>query len=655
MVSNSSKPVIIIGTGPVGIRFVTELRKHNLSQPIVIFGNEPWQPYNRVKLSSLLANELAWDEITSKDWHRIEHDPHTQTHLNCPITSIDKDKKIVVDVHGNNIAYSELVIATGSRPYRPNIKGNRFKGVYTFRDLNDVQALLARQTRSRHVCVLGGGLLGLETAKALSRHNTQVTIIQRAFHLMNNQLDEIAANRLKETVTDMGIAVQCGLGVVEILGEGLPGEVQSVAGIVLRDGSHIECDTVVFATGIVPNNTLALNAGLSIAKGIKVNNDLQTSDPFIYAIGECAEHEGKTYGLVAPGFEQAAVAARHVNKQDDHAQYLGSTTATELKVIGQSVFSVGAIEKPRTPFSSEHQYFEEDAYRKIIVDKGQIIGAQAIGPWLDGRRIQEMITQKRRVWPWQLLRFRLTGSLFSESENKVEFWPDETLVCQCMAVTKGRLNQCIKSGCTKISALGEQTGAGTVCGSCKPLLADLLGSEEKEPDPKWLVLLQTCTMSLILSFIFLLLPTIAYSTTVQGINVDQLWIDSTYKQITGFSLLSLSIFIILLSLRKRFKPFQFLSYPLWRVLHTAFGIVLLMVLITHTGLQLGSNLNFALMMSYLSVSLVGVVTGLSVALEHKMSRQLASNLKKVSYWGHLLSSWPIPALLTFHITSVYYF
>lgn len=644
-----SAPVVVIGTGPVGIRFVRELRKLDANRPIVVFGNEPWQPYNRVKLSSLLANEMSWDNIVSQDWQAIKDDPNTTTHLNCPITDIDRIDQTVTDANGDVHQYSELVLAIGSRPFLPQIEGINATGVYTFRDLNDVQALFARSVRSRHVCVLGGGLLGLETAKALNRHNTKVTVIQRSDHLMNNQLDEVGAARLRKSVETMGIEVRCGEGVTEVMAE------NSVIGVKLRSGDTIACDTVVVATGIRPNKELGLNIGLTVGYGIKVNDSLQTNDPNIYAIGECSEHKGQTYGLVAPGFEQASVAARHIVDSEHPSSYLGSTTATELKVVGEKVFSIGELTAPRAPFAQEVVFEDGDSYRKLVINKSKIIGAQAIGDWPESRRVQEALTKERRIWPWDIWRFKLKGQLFSSSDNDVAGWPEETLVCQCMAVPRGTLSECMMT-CSTVEQVGEETGAGTVCGSCKPLIAQLLGQEAKrEPDPKWKALVQTCSMTLLLSLVFLLIPAFAYSLSVQGMNIDQLWIDGLYKQITGYSLLTLSVFITLLSLRKRFTKFTWLEYPIWRVIHSALGVVLLMVLVTHTGLQLGSGINFALMSSYLAVSLVGVGAGIAVALEHKMSAEQATTVRKLSYWGHVLASWPLPALLTFHIISVYYF
>ena len=647
-----SDPVIVIGTGPVGIRFVNELLKSNSLQAVVIFGNEPWQPYNRVKLSSLLASDIRWENISNDEWQKIKQHPNVTHYLNCPIESINKASKFVIDHKGEKYHYSQLVLAVGSRPFLPQIPGINMKGVYTFRDLNDVQALFARQVSTRHVCVLGGGLLGIETAKALVRHNTKVTIIQRAEHIMNNQLDSECAQLLAEKISSEQIDILCGEGVVEVLGD------TSVTGVRLRNGNILECDTVVVSTGILPNKEIAFAAELAVGRGIKVNDKLQTSDPAIYAIGECAEHRGNTYGVVAPGFEQAAISAKLIADPSSKVSYLGSTTSAELKVIGEQVFSVGEVELPNAPRCKQYIFSKDNTYRKIIIRAGVVIGAQSIGEWAESKRITELCINQKKVSLLQLWEFDKTGSLFGENSNQIQSWPDNVIVCQCMSVSKGVLCKAIAAGCKTANDLALKTGASSVCGTCKPLITQLISANKSiktEPNDKWRSLLQTSIYTLILSFIFLLAPGIAYSLSIQESNLEQLWIDSDFKQISGFSLLALSAFIVLMSLRKRLKAFKWLQYSTWRFLHTALGVVLLMVLIVHTGLHLGSNLNFALIVSYIVVSIAGTFAGLAVALEHKAKPELASKLRKLSFWGHLLSSWPLPTLLTFHILSVYYF
>ncbi|EWH12161.1 NAD(FAD)-dependent dehydrogenase [Catenovulum agarivorans DS-2] len=643
-----SEPIIVIGTGPVGLRFVAELRKHQPSVEIKLFGNEPWTPYNRVKLSSLLAKDANWDELKSIEWQKITQDKNVRTYLNCPIDLIDPANQTVLDANGEQHSYSELIMAVGSRPYIPNISGRQLSGVYSFRDMNDVQALLARTVRARHVCVLGGGLLGLETAKALRKFHTQITVVQRAGHLMNNQLDDVAGLMLQQSVEQMNINVECGEGVIELLGE------QRVEAIKLQDGRIIACDTVVFAAGIVPNKELAFKSGIHVGRAIKVDHHLRTNQKHIYAIGECAEYQNTTYGLVAPGFEQAAVLAAFLSGQA--AAYLGSTTATELKVVGEQVFSIGEVEKPRRPRADEWVFQQGNLYRKVIIESGKIIGAQAIGAWSEARRVQEHVVAGRSIWPWHLWKFRQSGELFSDADSGVLDWPNEALVCQCMAVPKSTIVNCVnaRTSCTQAQVISE-TGAGTVCGSCKPLIAELCGSQTTQASEYWQALLNTSVVSLILSFLLLLMPAIAVADSVQTFSFEVLWTDPLYKQISGFTLLALSILLAIVSLRKRVKQFTWLSFPTWRVVHSSLAIVALFALLLHSGLSFGVNLNQALMISFVATAILGIVLASVISLEHKLSISQAKMLRKASLWGHILAVWPLPVLLSFHIVSVYYF
>lgn len=525
-----SHPVIVIGTGPVGIRFVKELLKADPLQSIIIFGNEPWQPYNRVKLSALLAADIQIDQIDNHEWQTISQHPNVTAHHNCHIKSINRDEKVIVDEFGKRYLYSNLVLAVGSRPYLPNIPGIEMRGVYTFRDMTDVQALIARQVSSRKVCVIGGGLLGLETAKALARHNTEVIVLQRSSHIMNNQLDAECATILARRIEQQGITIRCGEGVVSIQGE------DKVTGLTLRDGETIECDTIVVSAGIIPNKEIAFDAELPVGRGIKVNDRLQTSDPHIYAIGECAEHDGQTYGLVSPGFEQAAIAARIIANENNSTEndfpeksavlYIGSTTATELKVVNEAVFSIGEVEKVNDPRCRVWTYKSKGCYRKIISLKGQIIGAQSIGDWPESRRIAELCRQATTVSLWQLLRFKFTGSLLGNQANKVVNWPNDAIVCQCMSVSKDRICDALASGCQTLNDVSKQTGASSVCGSCKPLVSELAAEYKPlviETDEKWKPLIQTSLSTLVLSFIFLILPGVSYSLSVQEGQFEQLW------------------------------------------------------------------------------------------------------------------------------------
>lgn len=297
-------PVVIVGNGPVGMHTARELISRNPSLHIIIYGDEQQLPYNRVRLSSLLSGDINWEELLE----RIECNDKTklEERFGVAVTRIDPDKNQLLDAIGCLQPYQKLVLATGSQPHIPGIPRINLPGVFTFRNLDDTTRLLARQVRSRHTIVLGGGLLGMEAARAMQRGNTKVTLIEHADRLLGHQLDENASQMLQKRVEALGIDVIIGNGVRCVTGDA------SVEGVELVSGETICCDTLIVATGIRPHIELARESGLVIGKGIRVNDSMQTSVPNIYAVGECAEHRDRVYGLVAPGLEQAAVAANHI-------------------------------------------------------------------------------------------------------------------------------------------------------------------------------------------------------------------------------------------------------------------------------------------------------------------------------------------------------
>ncbi len=407
-------PIVVVGAGPVGVRTAQELKRQIAGCRIELFGNEPWAPYNRVKLSSYLAGEISHEEMDST--FALQDDPNIYTHFNEAVTAIDPDKRSVITRYGSVFKYRYLVIATGSRPLIPDIPGVGLQGVYTFRDMNDTHRLFARKTRSRHTLVIGGGLLGLESAKAMRRFNTRVTVVEHNAHLMFRQLDYSGSDILQKHIESLGIKVITNESVRQLLGS------LRVQGVELRSGQTLRCDTVILATGVSPNIGLAKEAGLMTNRGILVNDSLQTSIPSIFAVGECVEHRGEVYGLVAPGYEQAAVVARIIAGKS--AIYKGSLSVTSLRVVGCPVFSIGDIQK-RDRESEMPNFTNEDigVYRKLILDRNRLNGVIALGEWQDIPRLREMIYKRRRISPWQLWRFRKSGSLWKDRQSNAYFRP----------------------------------------------------------------------------------------------------------------------------------------------------------------------------------------------------------------------------------------
>lgn len=545
-----------------------------------------------------------------------------------------------------------MIIATGARSHKPNIPGIDQTGVYTFRNLKDAEALYARTSRARHIVVIGGGLLGLESARALARLNTKITLIQQGPRLMNRQLDEESAAKLESIINRYDITVITHSGVRKILGKG------RVTGVVTQDQVHIECDTVLLCAGIRPNIEIARFAGINTSQGILVDDFLQTSVKDVFALGECCEHRGATYGLVNPGYEQAAVLAN--NFTHGQSRYVGSYQVSRLKVVGKSIFSMGSVSDfPKNPFLNQYVYRDSvnEQYRKIVLKRGRLIGAISVGEWVESRRIQEAYQSNRRIWPWHVANFLINGRVFFKANDDVNLWPKETIVCQCNSISQGVIVNAIDSGKDTVSSLQECTGAGTVCGSCKPLLSELIGfTGEKETEKAWIVSLIVCFIAILIAVIVLFQPSMQVSDSVLDISLfEQIWNDKFWKQVTGFTLFGLSVLGLLMSLRKRIVSNRLGDYAYWRVLHMVLGVMCVLILILHTGFSLGSNLNQLLIIDFLSIIILGSLTGVIISMSHKLSTGGERIVRKVWSWAHILFTWPLPLLLSFHILSVYYF
>jgi nitrite reductase (NADH) large subunit len=371
-----SEPLVIVGNGMAAMRLVEELTRRALGRyAIAVIGEEPRLAYNRVLLSSVLAQETSSSEIVLKSarWWR---DRGVTLLYGRSATAIDPRIRRVRLADGATLPYASLVLATGSRPIRLNVPGMDLSGVMTFRHLGDVAAIEAAAAKRIKAAVIGGGLLGLEAAYGLAKAGSHVTVVHLMDRLMERQLDARAAQMLKSAVETRGITVHLNAETVGIRGK------RRAQAVVLNDGRHVEADLVVVATGIRPNVDLARSADLGIDRGILVDDHLQTSKPGIYAIGECAEHRGICYGLVEPAYEQARVLAAHLAREEAH--YAGSVLAANLKVSGVNVFSAGDfLGAPGT----EQLVFSDPGlgtYKKLVIAGGRLIGAVLFGDVADG-------------------------------------------------------------------------------------------------------------------------------------------------------------------------------------------------------------------------------------------------------------------------------
>ena len=652
-IDHTTQPVIIVGMGPIGIEAARQISEKNPNAELIVFGDEPHKPYNRVKLSSVLSGELDIDAINNElpPSPKIILKEHTQ------ITHINRELHFIVDSDGSRWHYSKLILAIGSRPRIPNIQGIHKKGVYTFRYLTEILKLSQDIKRHQHVIVLGGGLLGLEAANVMSQLTVHVTLIENQDRLLPNILDEMGSALLHEHLLSRNISVLIGSLLNAVVGK------ESVKGVVLNDGHILPCDVLILCVGIVPSIELAAASGLSVGKGILVNDQLLTNDPSIYAIGECAEHGGRVVGLVDPGIEQASVVASNLIGQPK--KYVASHSAISLKKVGAKVFSVGEVNVDES--RSEIivlSYLSSDykCYRKLVFKHYRLVGAIAVGEWDEVMRIKEAIDHRRWFMPWQARRFVHTGLLWdSESDRDMSKWNKSTVICNCRSIKLSELQLAIKAGYSTINELKAATGASSVCGACHTLLEQLLtqtisgNSDATSLNQK--ILMGCVLFCLVAVFMYLAIPGIHSTHSVNDIatRLSFLWSDATIKQITGFSLLSILLVSLGVSLRKRIRIFKFGQVAYWRLFHVVLACLLFLVLFFHTGFNLGHKINALLMFNFLLIALLGLVAGSVYLIEKSLDQLRLKQLKVFTSKLHLYIAWPLPVLLLFHILSVYYF
>jgi nitrite reductase (NADH) large subunit len=384
-----SEPLVVVGNGMAAARLVDELAKVALGRyAIAVIGDEPRLAYNRVLLSSVLAGETASHDIELRpaSWWR---DRGVTLKYGCVATEVDVGRRELKIAHEESIAFSRLILATGSAPLRLNVSGADLAGVHTFRDSRDVDLLLTLAAQKKRVVVVGGGLLGLEAAYGLAKAGAPVTLIHLMDRLMERQLDAPAGELLKSLVERKGIKILLNANTARIYGE------TRVEGVELTDGRKIDADAVIFAAGIRPNIALARDAGIAVNRGVVVDDHLQTGAPDIFALGECAEHRGICYGLVEPAYEQARVLAGHLAGAP--SAYRGSVVATNLKVSGVAVFSAGDFMGAEGSEAIVLSDVRHGTYKKLVISNGRLTGAVLVGDTADALWYLELIRDQKPI------------------------------------------------------------------------------------------------------------------------------------------------------------------------------------------------------------------------------------------------------------------
>lgn len=483
----TKQKLVVIGNGMAGARCVEEILARGGADrfEIAMIGDEPYGNYNRILLSDVLNGSHDESEIFLNPlaWY-TEHG--IRLHAGVRAASILRSARQVLLDNGLSEPYDQLIIATGSLPFVPPIEGLRlsdgsFKpGVFVFRSLDDCRKISRYAMGKTKGAVIGGGLLGLEAARGLQNFALEVHVIHLAPHLMNAQLDTQAGAILRNTLEQLGISVHCGMNTRAVLGD------DRVTGLVFNDGSRLACDVCVISAGIKPNVELALRAGLTVERGIVVNDQMRTEDdPAIHALGECAQHRGQVYGLVAPLWEQAKVLADQLTGVDPSAAYHGSKIATRLKVMGVEVASMGLTE-PTHEGDEVVQFTEpkKGTYKKLIIRDGRLLGSILLGDISKSAYLMQAFGQNT---PLPEERLSLLFDIGAPSARVTfEEMPAEMQVCNCNGVSKGALVECVRLGKRTAKSVMEATRAGMGCGACKAMVGEIVDwacGGEAELDP----------------------------------------------------------------------------------------------------------------------------------------------------------------------------
>ncbi len=645
--------IVVLGNGMVSAKFCEYLIKNDLGEAssITVLGEENEPAYDRIHLSALVsAPDPSALHLHSREWYE---DNGIELRTGVSVVRIDREKKQVISSAGESFAYDVLVAATGSRPFVPEAFAKEdLPGVHVYRSIRDMQGIIAAARENRSAIVIGGGLLGLEAAAACRDLGLEVTVMERSAFLMPQQLNRSASERLDQIVRDQGIEIEYLKSSTEAIA--VEGQIK----VGFADQSSASADMVILATGIVPNSKYAAASDIptGVRGGIIVDDFLRSSDPDIFAIGECALLHGRIYGLAAPGYQMAAQVAAYLSGEKVRSM-VPPDLSTRLKMVGADVVSIGTPLEPGNTIRFEN----ESSYRLICVNRnGTLEGALGVGKWDDAGEIQNLYLEKIRLSKTQLHTFEETGRLTTESSAlPVSAWPNSRIVCNCLTIRKGELMTCMQTCGPDPALLASQTGASTVCGSCQPLLQQLCDPNAVLAKPvayRSLVIVSILALVATLITIFAPPPAMASSVTSLMYQIDILWRDTLIKQITGYTLLGLCLIGLLLSMRKRLKWFRFGHFARWRVFHAVFGVVALIALFAHTGFRFGDNLNFWLMLSFVGLNLLGACAGVVAAIESKGATALAlqaRRIRPVLTYAHLVLFWPLPALLVFHILSVY--
>ena len=616
---------------------------------ITVLSEELHAPYDRVHLGSVLSGSDPHSlRLRDPEWYARAG---IRLRLKERVAGLHLESRCVETTSGERIGYDRLVLATGSTPFVPDVPGLDLEGVIKYRTLEDVERIATRCRGAARAVIVGGGLLGIEAARAVQRVGCAVTVVERAPRLLPRQLDVEGASVLESKLRALDIDLR------------LPRSVESIRAldrgleVALSHDERVTSEVVIFAAGIRPRDELARAAGLTCGRhgGVAVDAGMATARPDVFAIGECASIDETSYGLLAPCYAMAeTLAARLIG---DEATFEPPVASVRLKVDDITVAAIGDW-LAEGPSVRGLQWLSQDRYRRIVVEGRRIVGAMAVGDGPDLPRIQAAVADGTALRAHHRRRFTKDGSLWREgAELPIERWPDAAVVCACTGVTCGTLRAALARGHRTRSALADATGASRVCGSCTPLIAALAGEAgTARRGPRQLGLGVASAVGVALLALAALIMPLPFAASIQAPEpLEFLWRSAWWKQATGFTLLGLCVASLLAVLRKRLRALRPGFFGSYRTVHAALGVGTIAGAVAHTGLRTGSNLTFALAVTFTVTLAFGLAAGIVTSIERRLPQPRAAKLRRGWTLAHQLVFWPMPVLVAFHIFAVYYF
>jgi assimilatory nitrate reductase electron transfer subunit len=474
-----SHRVLVVGNGMGGCRFVQELldRDPDCRFEITVIGDEDGGAYNRVLLSSVLAGATRGDSITIAEpaWFA---ERGVTLHTGRTVTALKREAHLALLDDGTELEYDTLVLATGSTALLPPIAGIKrddgalIDGAALFRTRDDCVAIDAQAASASRAVVVGAGLLGLEAARALAGRGLRVTVVQREDRLMERQLDAAAGRVLDRTLRALGIDVLAGVTVAQVHGD------SRVIGVTLSDGTSVPADLIVLCCGVRPRVDLARDCGLDVNHGVIVDDRMRTSDPDVAAIGECAEHRGRLYGLVAPVWEQARVAAAVMADASSPSRYDGSTMITRLKAAGIELAAMG----DDSPLDVDDDDTElvtfvdraRGVYQKLVVQDGRLVAAILLGDTRNAGTVTQLFERRAVLPPDRSALLMVRRNAPATAETSPTALPARATICQCNGVTKAGITSAWQAGARTVEEIAARTRATTGCGTCKDAVCGLV-------------------------------------------------------------------------------------------------------------------------------------------------------------------------------------